>query len=234
MKLRLIGDIHSKRGKYLSLIDGAEYSLQVGDLDIRGFDWMTEAGVDPERHKFIGGNHDNYDVISTSPHSLGDFGVWSIPNFGDIFFVRGAWSIDQKRRTIGIDWWADEELSRQKCEEAIELYAQVKPKILVSHACPTNVIQWIADPSVARNWGFEQSVIRTKTDEMLQAMLCHHLPRLHVFGHYHRAFDGWIDGRSGMSLASDMSDVRDMNEYTRYVCLPEFGILELDSEIFGF
>lgn len=225
-KLRIIGDVHSKRNKYLSLIEGAEYSLQVGDLDIVGFDWLAEAGVDPEHHKFIGGNHDNYDRIDV-PHNLGDFGVWSVPNFGEVFFVRGAWSIDRKRRTFGLDWWHAEELSHQKCEEAIELYAQVKPKILISHACPTNIVGLVADPQVALNWGFSQSVIRTRTDEMLQAMLDHHLPRLHVFGHYHRAYDRWVDGRSGEEMVEGNLD---KSGYTRYICLPEFGVLDLDVE----
>jgi len=231
MKLRLIGDIHTNRKKYLSLIHGAEYSLQVGDLDILGFDWMTEEGVDPEFHKFVGGNHDNYDVIGRSPHHLGDFGVWSIPNFGDIFFVRGAWSIDQKWREFGIDWWPDEELSYQKCEEAIELYKEVKPKILVTHACPSNIIKFVTGPDGALRFGFDRPIINTKTDQMLQAMLDHHLPRLHVFGHYHQYFDGWVNGRLGIELDKDSPvDKQHTADYTRYVCLPEFGTMELDSE----
>jgi hypothetical protein len=93
------------------------------------------------------------------------------------------------------------------------------------------VIKFVADPMVAHNWGFEQSVILTKTDQMLQAMLLHHLPRLHVFGHYHQHFDGWVDGRWGIQLEKDSPvDKEHTADYTRYVCLPEFGILELDSE----
>jgi hypothetical protein len=153
--LRLIGDAHCKRVNYLKLIEKAEYSLQVGDLDIYHYHWLESAGVDPERHRFIAGNHDNYDLIGESPHCLGDFGVWSVPGFGDIFFVRGAWSIDFQRRTPGLDWWPEEELSEGKCAEALSLYEQVKPKIVVSHACPRNIIPWISDGRVAWSWGFD-------------------------------------------------------------------------------
>lgn len=225
MKLRLIGDVHTNRRTYLDLIDGADYSLQVGDLDIISFDWLLDRNVDSGRHKFVGGNHDNYDKINDVPHNLGDFGVWSIPNFGDIFFVRGAWSIDQRVRDFGIDWWPEEELSHQKCEEAIAQYAEIKPKFVVSHACPTKVIAHVADLRVARNWGFDQDVILTRTDQMLQAMLEHHVPEIHVFGHYHRRFDGWVNGRTGEMLPVDATD---KTGYTRYVCLPINGTLDFE------
>ena len=227
-KLRLIGDIHTDREKYLSLIEGAEYSLQVGDLDILGFEWLVNNKIDSDKHKFIGGNHDNYDNMNV-PHNLGDFGVWSVPNFGDIFFVRGAWSIDQRYRTIGMDWWPEEELSVKQCEEAIALYAEVKPKILVSHACPTNIVKHLVNPQFAFNMGFTQSIIRTKTDAMLHSMLVHHLPRLHIFGHYHKKFDAWIDGRSGEYLPDDI-DSKTTTDYTHYVCLPINGVIELDGD----
>jgi hypothetical protein len=224
--VRIIGDIHGNYKQHLKLIEGADYSLQLGDL---GFDYqyLIDNNVDPDRHKFFGGNHDNYDKISESPHNLGDFGVWSVPNFGDIFFVRGAWSIDWKYRIIGLSWWHDEELSLKKLDEAIELYSQVKPKILITHACPKNIVKFVTDPEVTRSFGYEQSEISTKTDEMLQIMLQHHIPKLHVFGHFHCNFDKWIDGRCG--IERDSVDKDNDTDYTRYVCLPEFGVLELDD-----
>lgn len=204
--LRLIGDIHGKRDEYLSLVQGADCSLQVGDLDLAGYDWLSV--LDADKHKFIGGNHDNYNLIDSSPHCLGDFGIWSVPNFGEIFFVRGAWSIDQKRRTIGKDWWPDEELSYNRCLEAIDLYNQLKPKILVSHTCSAKIAKLITDPQRAVNWGFYQATIQTRTEHMLDMMLEQHAPELHVFGHHHKHFDETIDG-------------------TRHVCLPIFGTIDL-------
>jgi hypothetical protein len=224
--LRLIGDAHCKRVNYLKLIEKAEYSLQVGDLDIYHYHWLEAAGVDPERHRFIGGNHDNYDLIGESPHCLGDFGVWTVPGFGDIFFVRGAWSIDAKRRTPGLDWWPEEELSEEKCNQVLALYEQVKPKMVVSHACPRNVIPWISDGRVAWSWGFDPDKLNTRTDTLLQVMATVHRPRLHVFGHYHQAEDIWLDARTGQAKPPDQADT---SEYTRYVCLPELGVLDFEK-----
>lgn len=224
--LRLIGDIHTNRKKYLSLIEGAEYSLQVGDLDILGFDWLIKEGVDSEHHKFIGGNHDNYDRINEVPHNLGDFGVWSVCGL-NIFFVRGAWSIDLNYRTAGVDWWPEEELAYDKCKEAIELYDKMRPDIVVSHAAPTNVIQYITNPEFARNFGFDPGVLKTRTDEMLHQMVEIHAPKVHIFGHYHRRFDCFVDGRTGVKSTAEIQP----DGCTRYICLPEFGTIEIDSSI---
>lgn len=228
MTLRLIGDIHSQRDEYLKLIKGTQYTLQVGDLDIFHFDWMLKFGVNPNYHKFIGGNHDNYDMIGTSPHNLGDFGVWNVSGFGDIFYLRGAWSIDVEFRTPGLDWWPEEELSLARCHEALALYEEVKPKMLVSHCCPTNVIPWVSDPSVARSWG-HGSVVRTRTGDLLDVMMAMHLPRIHVFGHFHRAEDRWVDPRTGHAMPADIdpTDKKATTEYTRIVCLPINGTLDL-------
>ena len=207
-QMRFIGDMHCQNEKYLTKLDGVPYSLQVGDLSIFGFDFLTESGVEVERHKFIGGNHDNYNVIKESPHNLGDYGVWSVPEFGDIFYIRGAWSIDKKARTPGLDWWPEEELTNEECEKALELYKEVKPKFVVSHECPLDIVQFVTNPMMTHNWGFSQSVIHTNTNRILQRMREYHAPKMHIFGHYHRKLD---------IVANEC----------RYVCLPEFGVLDL-------
>jgi len=56
--LRLVGDIHGRYETYFKLIESIPYSLQLGDM---GFNYapLVES-VDPERHKFVPGNHDGY------------------------------------------------------------------------------------------------------------------------------------------------------------------------------
>lgn len=205
-QLRIIGDVHGKQGQYLRLLDGIPYTFQVGDMGFE-FDFLVEHGMEDDRHRFIGGNHDNYDLIEASPHCLGDFGVWSVPDFGDVFYMRGAWSIDKQFRTPGVDWWPDEELSQDKCEEALELYKEVCPKFVVSHECPLDIVQFVTDPLFAHQMGFDSGVIMTKTNRILQRMREHHAPKLHIFGHYHKHLD---------IVANEV----------RYVCLPELGVLD--------
>lgn len=95
--LSVIGDCHSERNAYLHMIRECEYSIQIGDLDF-DYDWLVSKGVDVSRHRWLPGNHDNYDLAFASPHCLGDFGTHSVPEFGDVFYVRGAWSIDHMAR----------------------------------------------------------------------------------------------------------------------------------------
>ena len=206
--VRIIGDVHGLSERYLDLIKKSEYSLQIGDM---GFNYEFLNNVDPLHHKFIGGNHDNYDVIEECDNALGDFGVWSIPTFGDVFFVRGAWSIDWKMRTPGVDFWPDEELSMQKCAEALELYTAIRPKMIVTHGCPLEVVQYVTNPIFAANCGYTESVIKTRTSQLLQAMTEVHRPKIHIFGHFHVNFDSWIDG-------------------TRYICLGECEVLDFPKK----
>ena len=232
-QLRLIGDVHGRIDEYEERLEGCEYSLQIGDM---GFHYAFDQ--DAERHKFFGGNHDNYDVIDNSPNYLGDFGVWEVPNFGPVFWVRGGFSIDhsirRKRDTyIGNmvfkkSWWEEEEMSVRRCNEALELYKQVKPKILVSHECPLNIVQFVTNPKFVLDWGYDDPIIKTKTNQVLQAMTDFHRPKLHVFGHYHQSFDAHIDGVTGTLMPDDCPE-EERSNYTRYVCVDILHTLDLPA-----
>lgn len=205
---RIIGDVHGKMDQYRTLLDSIPYTFQVGDLSEHGFDFLEAHGIEEERHRFIGGNHDNYDLIGGSPHCLGDFGVWSVPEFGDVFYMRGAWSIDRAFRDPGISWWPEEQLTHDECEKALKLYKEVCPKFVVTHECPLDIVQFVTDPIFAHQYGHDTGVIPTNTNTTLQRMREYHAPKLHVFGHYHKKLDIVANG-------------------CRYVCLPELGVLDL-------
>lgn len=180
--MRIIGDRHGKIAKYHELTSSCSYSLQVGDM---GFDYRDLYSLDSTRHKFVPGNHDNYDLIPNA-YSLGDYGVWKADV--DIFFVRGAWSIDgctglwPNNRRQGVDWWAEEELEMGQLEKAIELYCQLKPDLVVTHEAPYSIVQML------KNKGFLLSkfdVTKTRTSLALQVMMENHLPERWFYGHYH-------------------------------------------------
>jgi hypothetical protein len=101
--LRIIGDVHGKFQDYIALTKECDYSIQVGDM---GFDYSELRVLSKDDHKFIGGNHDNYDKYYGSPHALGstitigmgkDFGIATHGGL-DFFFLRGGFSIDWKQR----------------------------------------------------------------------------------------------------------------------------------------
>lgn len=204
MKLRLIGDIHGRQQEYLALARGADYSIQLGDM---GFDYYHLRALDPKRHGFFGGNHENYRIIERCEHNIGDYGpAAGIPGLVPTFFVRGAWSIDKKYRTPGVSWFPEEEISGADGNRALAWYSQVKPELLLTHEAPFFLLPTlIPGGSFARSMGFAEPYIPTRTNQLLDRLYESHRPKLHVFGHYHRDFDQTIDGTRFVCLTADSS-----------------------------
>ena len=187
---RLIGDIHGEVNDYKTYaIDRFEGpTIQVGDFGV-GFgqsdywhesinDYHTAGG-----HRFIRGNHDN-------PAQCREMQGW-IPDGtveGDVMFIGGAWSIDNPvappgwyRRTPGVDWWDDEECSQEQLEQFIETYANVKPRVMITHDCPN---------FISREMFFNSGKLKgpeypNRTSAAFTRMLHIHQPDFHFFGHWH-------------------------------------------------
>ena len=179
MSITIIGDVHGKYKRYHEIIresDYVPYSVQVGDF---GFDYGTLKNVDPKHHVFIGGNHDNYNKVNEIPNYLGDYGY--VNNFNDIdfFFYRGAYSIDRIYRTIGIDWWEEEQLNIESFMKARELYRDIKPDIVLTHDCPEQIAQLMLHP--------HQRLYQNITGWALGELLNIHEPKLWIFGHWHQS-----------------------------------------------
>lgn len=170
-----IGDAHGQYDRYVKMARKREHTLQIGDL---GFKYGCLENLDPERHKIVGGNHDNYDILPNFPHYLGDWGNVSLGGT-EFFFLRGAYSIDRDSRTIGIDWWSQEEIPIESFMEAREFYRECKPRIFISHTCPEVMAAHFLD---ARR---QHRIHVTKTGWMLDELFNIHQPELWVFGHYH-------------------------------------------------
>ena len=136
-------------------------------------------------------------------HFMGHFGVWTVPECegnSDIFFVRGAQSVDRMYRIPGVSWWTDEQLTISQFEEAVQLYSEVKPDFVISHECPYVVHE--AFPSfLGAGWG-GQGVIRNHTAQALQVMWQCHQPKLWVFAHYHKPLWEEFQGTTFICLES--------------------------------
>ena len=159
--LRVIGDIHDEIDVYLKLIADCNQSLQLGDF-AREFGFLN--GVSP-KHKFFGGNHDHYPNMMawSGGHHLGHFGSVEFDDFGAIFFVRGGSSVDASCRCIGRNWWAEEQLSWAQALEAVKCYQAVKPDILISHECPSNIVPYVTDPAFMERFHLGNSIVRLGT-----------------------------------------------------------------------
>jgi len=183
--ITLIGDVHGKYKHYHEILrekDRHPYTIQLGDF---GFNYETLKNVDPTKHKIIGGNHDNYSSINDSPNYLGNCG-YSCLNGVKFFYYRGAYSIDRANRTIGIDWWEDEQVTIDQFMKARKLYREVKPDIVLTHDCPDEVSLRILD----RN----QRKYENLTGWALQELFNIHQPKIWRFGHYHKSWNLNISG----------------------------------------
>lgn len=139
-----------------------------------------------------------------SAHWLGDYGYKSL-NGVEFFFVRGGHSIDWRNRTNNSDMFFDEEIPLRQWEDLKEKYLDEKPRIMLSHECPTSIIKSFFGPfHYAGNW-----IEPSNTATMLDWLFKLHKPELWVFGHFHQRRDRVYEG-------------------TRFVCLEELGTLEIE------
>lgn len=185
--LRIIGDVHGRLGDYCNLANKAEYSIQLGDL---GFDYSGIMELNSNKHKVIAGNHDNYlqengRFVNQTAHFLGDYGVYNVPDFGDIFFIRGGRSIDRGRSNIFIEnWWQEEELNYKQGLEALHMYSTIKPSFVISHECPSFLIDQFSSMHTFRG----QLLLASNTAKLLDQMFDTHQPKHWLFGHHHKDF----------------------------------------------
>jgi hypothetical protein len=138
--------------------------------------------------RVIGDVHGEF-VVQTD-HFLGDYGVHTVPGYGDIFFVRGGRSIDWQYRVEGRTWWRDEELSYAECLKAFELYKEVKPKAVFTHECPADIIELLAG---FKTWD-GKLILPSLTANMLNLMFDHHQPERWIFGHHHKNWSEVVKG----------------------------------------
>lgn len=171
--LTIIGDVHGYHDTYLNIATRCEGTVQVGDF---GFDYAVMNGMDPDMHRIIGGNHDNYDIIGEVPHYLGNYGTTNVAGV-DFFFVRGEQSVDAHLRIEGRNWWRNEELDMGTGYAALEAYAAARPDIVITHGCPASIMgSFLTNPA---------KITPSRTAQLLDAMWQAHQPSLWVFGHHH-------------------------------------------------
>lgn len=188
--MRLIGDVHGKIAQYVALTSGCTSSIQIGDFGA-GFVELPQLNTS---HRFIRGNHDWLDACKLSPNWIADGTVE-----GDTFYMGGAYSIDQEMRTLGVDYWPDEELSWPELECMINIYKAVKPRVVITHEAP-----WI----IGRTFWPHLTGCGSRTASALEAMWDLHKPELHIFGHHHTNIDRMVDT-------------------TRFICLAELEYIDI-------
>lgn len=183
MKLRLIGDLHGDPisiNQVIQSLHKYDLTIQVGDFGIGfGAENYLKDKVTKDQLRILFGNHDNYQLLSTLEYNLGRFGVFEF-NDKKIFFVGGAWSIDQEYRTPGLNWWDDEQLSYKEASNCLDLWESVCKEIslVITHDCPYTVSHAL----------LKETPHSTFTGILLREMeKIHQVPKWR-FGHYHQRF----------------------------------------------
>ena len=189
LMITIIGDVHGRTKSYQKWLrnnlDPDSRSVQIGDMGL-GFAGvgLPAPGQPPlgASHKFFRGNHDSPERCRAHKNYLGDFGY--LPD-DRLFWCAGAYSIDRDRRIEGISWWADEELSYRELEKAIDLYALMKPRFVLSHEAPEKASKVLLYDLVGPYFSMKLECAGSRTAQALQIMLDIHKPEKWVFGHYH-------------------------------------------------
>lgn len=189
-------------------------TVQIGDYGIfDGEDVRTLRKLRPRdgyTDWFFRGNHDNPELCLAQPSCLGDFGV--VPGYPDIMFFAGAESVDVAPnpengwpgRVEGKSWWKNEQLSEDQMQQAYDLYEQVKPRVVLSHECPSRCYAALVFRHHFAVWKSAQN----RTAAFLDNLVALHRPERWYFGHHHqsRGFD--MDG-------------------TKYRCVDELEVVEV-------
>ena len=189
---RIIGDIHGEWETYHDTatnainFGGCERTIQVGDFGVgfAGPYWHDRADEFhwDGTHRFIRGNHDK-------PEKCKEMAGWIKDGLieNDVMFIGGAWSIDHMLRTEGTSWWADEELSTEELYRMIDIYEQVKPRVMITHDCPLDVSTEMFIQSGLALFGRHAKTIPTRTGMAFNTMIDIHQPEEWYFGHWHKS-----------------------------------------------
>lgn len=200
-ELLVIGDVHGHIDDYMAILNSTTANLpsvQLGDMGFNVHYQKLISWVDPGWHKFIPGNHDDYEHLPLHAFDR-QYGIESLGNI-EFFFVRGAYSIDQDVRTYGVDWWPEEEMSDLETWQCLGSYDNNKPKIVLSHDGPSIATKHLVDYHIPNRTGF-----------LLDQMYAVHKPCIWIFGHHHKHLN--------------MSDGIGK---THFICLPELQYLTIE------
>lgn len=224
MRIGFIGDTHGNWNDLYRAIDrvaeaGAEKIVQVGDFGYWDFALPTLKLEVPVH--FIDGNHEQFplllDKISPSrltPQEIQE-NLFYIPRGtilnwgGTVFgFLGGGFSVDNKFRKDGFDWFSIEE--RPKDSEALPIIKH-KPDFMVTHDAPSEAVFYMG------------ITLQHKSEEddnsraVLQKVLDGAKPKFWVHGHYHGQYSARVGDCKIVGLA----------------CAPDAIVFDTEKNLFG-
>jgi len=209
----IIGDVHSKYYEYYDLVKNQKSSFQLGDFGFESsWNKLNYSGLDSNVHKVGQGNHDPHALLSKDmPYWTGRFGKQLVDNI-NMYWIGGALSIDlvyrvgdwlsRERNPIYKTWWSNEQLDLFEMEACKKEFLQEKPRIVVSHTCPSSIISSFTHNKSGNimdhyGWGTSYNDI---TSQFLQLLWEKHQPEIWLFGHLHHNINVTLNGTNFICL----------------------------------
>lgn len=244
--LAVFGDWHGDSGWALTAIrsaalEGARTAIHVGDF---GLDWpgAKRGRYEAKLNRYLadlgvtlvisGGNHDNWDTLEKLP--VEDDGLATVrsnirvlPRGGRTMIeglaiggLGGAFSVDYEHRTVGKDWWPNEEPTR---EEADALMARGPLDILITHDAPKGVPltgDFRLSPELTEK--------ANKTRDLLQEVV-DSLDVPHVFcGHWHQRRIHELSNSNGTVTRVDVLNMKNSRHGNGVLVWPGTAPLRID------
>jgi hypothetical protein len=116
------------------------------------------------------------------PNYLGDFGNLLDD---DLFFVSGAQTASWRVLGNSKYWYADEEMSDSALNDAIAIYKETSPKIVISHTAPSEGAQEILKDLNGSYFLNKHGDVESRTSRALQEMFEAYQPSSWYFGYFH-------------------------------------------------
>lgn len=142
----LISDVHGDKELLTHLINNSKTNeiILLGDIGFGfGIDMEVFTQFGDRKFIIIQGNHDNGDLMKYMPNI-----VTYNTNYGfhydhdqKILYIPGALSYDKSQRTIGIDWWENEEMRYEQLMNLLDFFYLNKQEIktIISHDTPESI-----------------------------------------------------------------------------------------------
>ena len=239
--IAVVGDLHGNWRWAVYCIGllgdrGIKSIFQVGDFGIwhgiAGDEYLGKVCKALEEHDMkiyvTLGNHEDYDLVDSFEKD-GQGIAWFRHNIAvlprvygfrhnglNFLSLGGAPSIDFQYRTFGRDWWAQEMISDEDVELAIETAQELGGvDVMLTHDAPdggTRVVQEILDTN-PMGWSRKALDYASEGRLRMNKAVYSIMPSLLVHGHYHVYDYGYIDYGEGHSSGAIVSLEPDGNPH---------------------
>lgn len=180
------GDFGYWPKEFLKDEDTSIYSYSIGSRKrkIKPMPQLSDIKIQKSQIRFCDGNHENHWALGalTNLEIVPNIfyqprgSIYTLPDGRNILFFGGADSIDKNLRTVGYDWFPEENISQKDMFNLPDC----KIDIIISHTCPTEFL-----PSLTKCKGISFTKGRDSNCEALSQILNIYKPKLWYFGHWH-------------------------------------------------